>query len=495
MSCRLKIGCRASAIRVGLVVTCALAGAPRAAAPRSDPAPASRSVRFDEVPARVREGMGPAGQSIAEFDRFVAAVDAATVLRERDGEYDHLIHFVLQSTRFTREPRIEPAESARVLVERLGDSDRRRFLDSTGSRAWALFAVPEDVRRRTAAFIRTMQGPAQDGRIAYYKDLVARHPPETASLDDHLLAQYVRAMQFLYRKEFSVPGGGGSSDGDIAALYADRGLSTDTQIEANFGVQTALSLIRHANASRALARVLIVGPGLDVAPRTDLTDEVDPQSYQPFAVADALLTLGLADVEQLQVHCVDVSPRVVAYIRQLDRAGPTALRILTGVPERQGRRFVPEFRTYFDRVGERIGHERATAEASGADGRLSKTVIVDPRITRRISAERLNVITERYTTGGQFDLVVVTNVFPYLSPAEQMLAAANVAAALAPGGYLVTNDPRPSLASAAYRAGLEVTQARTVLLAEGPTGSVYDHVVIYRKSAAPPVGENVSVTK
>ena len=56
---------------------------------------------------------------------------------------------------------------------------------------------------------------------------------------------------------------------------------TDTQVEANFAVHTALSVIRAYGPDR-LDRVLIVWPGLDFAPRTDLLEAYEPQSYQPW---------------------------------------------------------------------------------------------------------------------------------------------------------------------------------------------------------------------
>ena len=48
----------------------------------------------------------------------------------------------------------------------------------------------------------------------------------------------------------------------------------------------------------------------------------------------------------------------------------------------------------------------------------------------------------------RYDLIVVTNVFPYLSDSELLLAMSNIARMLNPGGILIHNEPRPVLAEA-----------------------------------------------
>ena len=77
-------------------------------------------------------------------------------------------------------------------------------------------------------------------------------------------------------------------------MYQTRGHSSDTEIEAGYAVYAALATLKQLDPAKTIARVLIVGPGLDLAPRTALLEAADPQSYQPFAVVDALRALGVA---------------------------------------------------------------------------------------------------------------------------------------------------------------------------------------------------------
>src|SRR5207247_8281740 len=116
-----------------------------------------------------------------------------------------------------------------------------------------------------------------------------------------------RVARFLYKKEFT----SGVTAAEVAPLYQTRAHSSDTQIEAGFGVYLGLGVLHALEPGRRIRRVLVVGPGLDFAPRTDLIDVVEPQIYQPFTIADALLALSISAEADLKVASVDVNPRVV----------------------------------------------------------------------------------------------------------------------------------------------------------------------------------------
>ena len=97
-------------------------------------------------------------------------------------------------------------------------------------------------------------------------------------------------MRFIYQKEFVAQR---ARPDAVAALYRTRGLSTDTAVEAGYVVYNGLGIVQALDPERRIRRVLIVGPGLDLAPRTGLLEAGPPESYQPWAVIDALLALGL----------------------------------------------------------------------------------------------------------------------------------------------------------------------------------------------------------
>ena len=195
-----------------------------------------------------------------------------------------------------------------------------------------------------------------------------------------------------------------------------------------------------------------------------------------------MLSLGLSTPQRMRIHCVDISPRVNAYLRGLSRERPTPLALIGGVPERPERPFTADYRRYFERLGRSVGEERPLTLPADLPPRLGKTLMVRAEIARRITADRLDVVTERYDPPPRYDLVVVTNVFSYFDPAAQALALSNLGSMLRPGGYLVHNEPQSSLMSAAQVAGLPVVQGRTVLLASG-AAPLFDRVLIHQKAS------------
>jgi hypothetical protein len=99
-----------------------------------------------------------------------------------------------------------------------------------------------------------------------------------------------------------------------------------------------------------------------------------------------------------------------------------------------------------------------------------------------LSARRLNIIAERYDPSPRFDLIVVTNVFPYFETRLELpLAVANLAAMLRPGGWLVHNE-LPIIGESIFPAvGLPVEQVRTLVIASGVGPPLFDGFVIHRK--------------
>src|ERR1700682_4380272 len=105
--------------------------------------------------------------------------------------------------------------------------------------------------------------------------------------------------------------------------------------------------MRQQSPGTRLDRVLVVGPGLDSAPRTDLTD-LPPQSSQPFALADAILQLGLSDPATLSLHCVDISPHAVRFLQEFSSQPQARVTFLS-------RRGTSEYKEYFRNIGNAIG--------------------------------------------------------------------------------------------------------------------------------------------
>ena len=202
-------------------------------------------------------------------------------------------------------------------------------------------------------------------------------------------------------------------------------------------------MVKSLAPDHRVRRVLIVGPGLDLAPRTALLEVGPPESYQPWAVIDALLALGLSRAGDLDVVAADINPRVVEHLRR-SRVEPPTLTLVSEIRESETVRLTEEFRDYFARLGNAIGKVETDGGATNGmlDGHRRKTVRVQPAAARVLRAEMLDVVTERLDDA-PFDLVIATNILPYFDDAELMLAMSNVAAMLAPGGVFLHNEARP----------------------------------------------------
>jgi SAM-dependent methyltransferase len=423
------------------------------------------------------------GLTADAFPAYVQRLRETHAARVRDGDFDHLVFYLLQSTRFTSLPPLEPASSARDLVDSLPVAGRTSYL--AGS-ALDPSHVPAAVRSRIAALVRALDEPAGDARLRYFGELTRTTFPDTAQRATGIGREYLRAMRFVYLKEFVAQRSATPAEA-VADLYRSRGLSTDTAVEAGFLVSTGLGILKSLEPDRQIRRVLIVGPGLDLAPRTALLEEGGPESYQPWAVMDALVAAGLSRLADLSVVGGDINPRVVSHLRR-SHDDPPALTLVSGVRADATVSVSPEYREYFDALGRAIaGPGGATLAQATVDGRLRKRVRVSGAAARALSVVPLDIVTERLR-GQPFDIVIATNVLPYFDDEELILAISNIASALAPGGVLLHNEARPALDGISRAVGLPFEQSRHAVVAavRGAGAPLFDSVWLHRKAAGPP---------
>ena len=117
-----------------------------------------------------------------------------------------------------------------------------------------------------------------------------------------------------------------------------------------------------------------------------------------------------------------------------------------------------------------------------SDPRYVHSVTLSPTVGRALGAERLNVVTERLVEGASFDIAIATNVLAYFDDRQLALALSNIAAMLRPGGYLLHNEARDSLAGMASALGLPATQMRTANLGGPQSRPLYDIVSSHQKT-------------
>lgn len=402
----------------------------------------SHSVRitWDDL-APLHRALQSRGLTAASFDAYVKQVREDDARRVREGDLDHLIFYALQSTRFTRHPPIEPALSAKALHE-------------SGQQ------VPADVRARIGDLLKAINSSSVDPRLTYFRALMSSMFPNGPGREDALVREYTRVMTFVYDKEFVAQRAGTDA---VVELYRTRGLSTDTEVEAGYVVYNGLGILKSLDSARRIRRVLIIGPGLDLAPRTGFLETSAPQSYQPWAVIDALVSLGLSRVEDLSVVGADINPRVVEHLRQAG-SSPPLLTLVTAIAETPTVQLARDYRDYFLQLGRSIGVVADDNPPKGLGGHLSKTVHIRSNVAHALSAEELDIVTGRLE-GASFDLIIATNILPYFDDTKLMLAMSNVRAMLAPDGIFMHNESRPMLGDVTKAVGMPFEQSRQVTIA------------------------------
>jgi len=309
--------------------------------------------------------------------------------------------------------------------------------------------------------------------------------PDRGTRLDGLLREYQRVMQFVYDKEF-VAQRSAQADQAVADLYQTRGLSTDTAVEAGYVVYLGLGVMKSLSPDRLVRRVLIVGPGLDLAPRTGLLEEGPPESYQPWAVIDALLSLGLSRADDLDVIGADINPRVVAHLDR-SRTAPPALTLVSGIAEDQQVQFSADYRDYFAQLGRAIGDRTSLSTSADGDRRLRTRVQVRAGVAHALTGAPLDIVTERLDDR-PFDLIVATNILPYFDDLQLMLAMSNVGAMLAPDGVFLHNEARPLVREIAAALGFPLEQSRhaTIATVRGAAAPLGDSIWLHRRTAVPP---------
>ena len=443
-------------------------------------------ITWDDV-APLAPRFGAWRLNASEFPSYIERIHQQNRQRVREGDLDHLVFYLLQSSRFTTLPAIEPALSARTLVESLDPPQRSEFLNTSKLDA---ARVPAAVRSRIAAFERaldkigverTLDKPGEDARLRYFRDLLTEAVPKGADLKAALASEYLRAMRFVYQKEFVAQRTEHPADA-VADLYRTRGLSTDTAVEAGYIVHLGLAVAKGLQPDRRIRRVLIVGPGMDLAPRTGFR-EVPPESYQPWAVIDALVSTGFARLDGLEVTAADINPRVVAHLRRSTTSPPT-LSLTSEIAAKEGVSFSSDYRDYFASLGAQLSTPAAAPRAAeNGSGHLEKSVRVSAAAARALRAEPLDIVTERLT-GAPFDLVIATNILPYFDDQQLALAASNIAAMLAPGGLFLHNEARPILGELTAALGLPFEQSRHAVIATvtGAPAPLFDSVFLHVRS-------------
>jgi len=390
------------------------------------------ALRDDLLPTELRPDSARSQESV--WPRWVTARDAAIRARLAQGDEDSIVNWLLFGVTFTAERRLTRHDLDDGLV---------------GSRGV--------VEKRIADLVAHLREPASSERLTFVRDVLRTKNIDPDSEEgrkraarylDEQLSRVLRERKELMNRGNDVLEKTSSNPGAAAAeartFFDERGLSSDTTLNIDFALEVALKSIRSAGllGDSQVARIAIVGPGLDFTDKAEGFDFYPLQTIQPFAIMDSMARLGLAKPSNLHVTTFDLSPRIINHLNGARRRAISGEPYVLDLPLEKSSQWNPQLLAYWKRFGDRIG-DVAPAKPS-PEGVDVRTVHVRSVVASAIAPQDLNIVVQRQESlpkEQRFDVVIATNVLVYYGVFEQSLALSNIAAMLRPGGVFLSNGP------------------------------------------------------
>ncbi len=430
--------------------------------------PAVRQTRYEEIRGIVGlfAGENPSAAAIrqaADWEVWVGRHDRDARARIDRGIEDSIGNLILYGTAFTELPRLAGAESA---------ASRDGLTAAAFSRLNALItALDKQGGSERLTFIREFlagKGIVGRARFRYFSENLQRLCRE----------------QRDYQERLSDAG----RDADSAALllsrgtlYEHRGLSVDTSLLPNFGVETTLEALKKKGVlpSKSIRKAAIVGPGLDFVDKRDGYDFYPPQTLQPFALIEGLIRLNFSDAAGPQVVTMDLSPAVNSHIAELSAWARSGKGYTIQLPRDPQTGWTEQAISYWRNFGELIGSPAVPAGVpQELKGLLLRATRIKPQYEALVQPLDVDIVTRTadLPDDWRFDLVIATNVLVYYDRFEQALAMANIAHMMHPGSVLVVNHVLP----AQHPQELEYLGRRSVSYSN--SGAFGDDFVVYRRT-------------
>jgi SAM-dependent methyltransferase len=407
----------------------------RVAIPYSDARPILEAHR-EHLPAGLK-GKTASEQETA-WPAWTAGHDAGIRARLAQGDEDSVVNLWLYGTTFTTLPRATEQEMASLQTR----------------------AAAEDLLlRRLDDLVDGLASPGGNERLQFARRLVERRSidPATAAGKDQARVYLVKTRERVigelarYRRLAASARRPGDRSAELTAystMYRDRGLSSDTRLTADFGLDKAIAAIaaKGGLAPQSVRRAAIVGPGLDFTDKAEGYDFYPLQTIQPFALVDSLVRLGLSKPDDLRVTTLDLSPRVNGHLeaarRRAQGGAPYVLQLPLAKDDPK-HQWHPDLVSYWQTFGDRIGETIAPIPPPAVAGDVRVRALgVRPAVTLSIAPQDLDIIVQRLeplSDAERFDLIIATNILVYYDAFDQALALANVSKMLRPGGFFVTN--------------------------------------------------------
>ncbi len=438
---------------------------------------------LDEVLPAELKGKSPTELSAA-WPNWIAHRDAEIRGRLAQGDEDSLVNFLLFGTSYTKRPRITAEELKQLDPVNLGGGT------SGSSSAQSLTSL----QARADDLIRALSAPAKNERLLFARRVLIdqqRHNVKTTSgrtkLKSYLLTRVAGVLKEQASYASALAGARALGDtteefAERSRMFRSRGLSSDTSLLPNFGLEESLKAIvaRALLNPGSVRRVAIVGPGLDFTDKQEGYDFYPQQTIQPFAIIDTLLRLGLARPEKLQVTTFDLSPRVNHHLELAKQRAKRRQPYVVQLPRDPQAKWKPEAIRYWEHFGDQIASAARPVPVPSNAGPLQiRALSIRPAIAAKITPVDMNIVLQHpnLPPAERFDLIIATNILVYYDNFEQSLALANVERMLRPGGFLLSNNALLELPFSRMRS----VDYLTVVYSDRPDDG--DHIVWYQRAS------------
>jgi len=418
----------------------------------------------ESLPAELKIRSGVTSQQWLAWAR---ESDAQVRARLERGEEDTLTNLLRFGVTFTKEPPID-----------------RDSLSSYGSNV----AVNTIAQRRASDLVRALTSPGSNEGILQMRVFLEqkgfnfRTPEQRGKVKAFLLQNLERMRDEFdeYRSKIKT-----ANFKELSQLYADRGISLDTDLWPDFALDKQLAELKAKGLLKPgyVKRIAIVGPGLDFANKHNGYDFYPPQTIQPFAVIDSLLRLGLAG-PKLQLVTLDISPSVNIHVKRITEkavlGGTYTVQLPWSSNVPWSSEYLTAFTQYWKELGTQIGTPVQPVAVPSALNNAAlhlRAVRIRSEIVARVKPVNMNIVFQRLPLAepDKFDLIIGTNIFIYYGPFEQALARANVSSMLKTNGLLLTNELLEDKVSSGI-----VEAARTEIIAS-TNPLISEHMICYRK--------------
>jgi SAM-dependent methyltransferase len=380
----------------------------------------------NELPAELKE------PNEAKWKAWARHEDDIVRARLEKGALDSMINLLLFGTSFTTQQRVVTMNNSDDAVVQSRLSDLLQGLRNPGKNERLIF-LRKLLRRR---------GMEPDSSAGYAKT-------KTFVLEN---LQRVVQEQTTFQEQFAEAKRETNQETGLSKrshMFRDRGISLDTTILSSFGIEGALRDMKNQGIlrERSIARVAVIGPGLDFTDKGFGYDFYPLQTLQPFAIYDSLIRLGLAESGKIDITAFDISREVLEHLRRARHRAKSGENYVVQLP-RESWPWVADAVQYWRLFGSEIGNPVAPIQPPPALKELeTRAVAMRPEVVLSCKPVDLNVVFEQFDRSAttRFDLIIATNVFLYYGTTEQALALQNISTLLKPAGFLLTNDWLPHL--------------------------------------------------